>query len=45
VGSHIITATPVILATLKTVGKDLFDFSLDTVKMFFTDATAAGFSI
>jgi transaldolase len=45
VGCHIITATPDILAKLKTVGKDLFDFSLDTVKMFFTDATAAGFSI
>jgi transaldolase len=45
VGCHIITATPDILGKLKTVGKDLFDFSLDTVKMFFTDATAAGFSI
>lgn len=45
VGCHIITATPDVLAKLKLVGKDLTEYSLDTVKMFFTDATAAGFSI
>lgn len=45
IGCHIITATPDILAKLKLVGKDLTDYSLDTVKMFFTDAEAAGFSI
>jgi transaldolase len=45
IGCHIITATPDILAKLKLVGKDLADYSLDTVKMFFNDATAAGFSI
>lgn len=45
VGCQIITATPDILAKLKLVGKDLADYSLDTVKMFFTDASAAGFSI
>lgn len=45
VGCHIITATPDILAKLKLVGKDLDEYSLDTVKMFYTDATAAGFSI
>jgi transaldolase len=44
-GCHIITATPDILAKLKLVGKDLTEYSLDTVKMFHTDATAAGFSI
>ena len=45
VGCHIITATPDVLGKLKLVGKDLTEYSLDTVKMFFTDATAAGFSI
>lgn len=45
VGCHIITATPDILAKLKLVGKSLDDYSLDTVKMFYTDASAAGFSI
>ncbi len=45
VGCHIITATPDILAKLKLVGKSLDEYSLDTVKMFFTDAKAAGFSI
>lgn len=33
------------LAKLALVGKDLDDYSLDTVKMFYKDATAAGFSI
>ncbi len=45
VGCHIITATPDILAKLKLVGKDLTEYSLDTVKMFYKDATSAGFSI
>jgi transaldolase len=45
IGVPIITATPDILAKLKLVGKDLTEYSLDTVKMFFTDAAAAGFSI
>lgn len=45
VGCHIITATPDILAKLKLVGKDLIEYSLDTVKMFYKDATSAGFSI
>jgi transaldolase len=45
VGCHIITATPDILAKLKLVGKDLTEYSLDTVKMFYKDAVAAGFSI
>jgi transaldolase len=45
VGCHIITATNDILNKLKIVGKDLEEFSLDTVKMFYTDATAAGYSI
>lgn len=45
IGCHIITATPDILAKLKLVGKDLQEYSLDTVKMFYTDAHAAGYSI
>jgi transaldolase len=45
VGAQIITATPDVLAKLKLFGKDLDEYSLDTVKMFHNDATAAGFSI
>jgi transaldolase len=44
-GCHIITATPDILAKLKFVGKDLAEFSLETVKMFYDDAKAAGFAL
>ena len=45
IGCHIITATPDILGKLKSLGKDLTEFSLDTVKMFYNDATAAGFKL
>jgi transaldolase len=45
VGTHIITATPDILAKLKLFGKDLAEYSLDTVKMFRNDAVSAGFTI
>jgi len=45
VGCHIITATPGILNKLVLLGKDLTEFSLDTVKMFYDDATAAGYEI
>jgi transaldolase len=44
-GVHIITATHDILAKLSLVGKDLAEYSLDTVKMFAKDAEAAGFSL
>jgi transaldolase len=44
-GCHIITATPDILAKLKSLGRDLDQFSLETVKMFYDDAQAAGFTI
>ena len=44
-GCHIITATPDVLGKLKIVGRDLDEFSLDTVKMFRNDAVAAGFRI
>ena len=45
IGCHIITATPDVLTKLSLIGKDLAEFSLDTVKMFRQDAVAAGFSI
>ena len=44
-GCHIITVTNDILKKLSLVGKDLADYSLDTVKMFHDDAAAAGFRI
>ncbi len=45
VGCHIITATSDVLAKLHLVGKDLDDFSLETVKMFRDDALKAGYTI
>jgi transaldolase len=45
VGCHIITATHDLLHKLVLVGKDLDDYSLDTVKMFHRDATQAGFEL
>jgi transaldolase len=44
-GCHIITVTPDILKKLSMVGKPLADLSLDTVKMFYNDAAAAGFRL
>lgn len=45
IGCHIITVTHDILKKLALVGKDLDDYSLETVKMFYDDARAAGFSL
>jgi transaldolase len=45
IGCHIITATNDILNKLHLLGKDLNEYSLDTVKMFYKDAQAAGYSI
>ncbi|MBI5567058.1 MAG: transaldolase [Chloroflexi bacterium] len=45
IGCHIITVTNDVLKKLALVGKDLGDFSLDTVKMFYNDASQAGFSL
>ncbi len=45
IGCHIITMTNDILKKLDLVGKDLADFSLDTVKMFYEDARKAGFRL
>jgi transaldolase len=44
-GCDIITATPDILAKLALIGKDLAEYSLDTVRMFHRDATQSGFQI
>jgi transaldolase len=43
VGCHIITATSDILNKLDLVGKNLDEYSLDTVKMFHSDAAKSGF--
>jgi transaldolase len=45
IGCQVITVTNDILAKLSLVGKDLGEYSLDTVKMFYQDARAAGFKI
>jgi transaldolase len=45
IGCHIITATDSVLAKLKVVGKDLHDYSLETVKMFHTDAAHSGYEL
>jgi transaldolase len=45
IGCHIITVTNDILKKLPLVGKDLADYSLDTVKMFFDDGRKAGFTL
>jgi len=45
IGCHIITATEDILQKLPLVGKDLDEYSLDTVKMFHGDALKAGFQL
>lgn len=45
IGCHVITVTNDILKKLSTVGKDLEEFSLDTVKMFRNDALASGYRL
>ena len=45
IGCHIITVTHDILKKLPLVGRDLHDYSLDTVKMFHRDAEQAGFTL
>ena len=45
IGCHIITVTNDILKKLSLVGRDLEDYSLDTVKMFHDDAAQAGFVV
>jgi transaldolase len=45
IGCHIITMTQDLIAKLDVLGKDLEAFSLETVQMFYRDATAAGFRL
>jgi len=45
IGCHIITVTGDILKKLDLVGKDLDDFSLETVKMFFDDGLNSGYTL
>jgi len=45
IGCHIITATSDILKKLELIGKDLSEYSLDTVRMFHEDALASGYKI
>ncbi len=45
IGCHVITVTNDVLKKLPLVGKDLDEFSLDTVKMFYHDAQTAGFQL
>jgi transaldolase len=45
IGCDIITVTPDLLKKLELVGKDLGEFSLETVQMFYRDAQAAGFKL
>jgi transaldolase len=43
IGCHIITVTNDLLKKLDIIGRDLADYSLDTVKMFYHDAQQAGY--
>ncbi|HZP89132.1 MAG TPA: transaldolase [Burkholderiales bacterium] len=45
IGCHVITVTNDILKKLDLVDADLDEYSLDTVKMFHSDAVAAGFKL
>jgi transaldolase len=45
IGCHIITVTHDLLKKLPIVGKDLHTYSLETVKMFYSDAQQAGYTL
>ena len=45
IGVKIITVTNDVIKKLELVGKDMDEFSLETVKLFYNDAKKAGFSI
>jgi len=45
IGCHIITVTRDVLGKLSLIGKDLAEYSLETVKMFHDDAAGAGYAI
>lgn len=44
-GCHIITVTNSLLAKLSLVGKDLDEYSRETVEMFYRDASSAGYTL
>lgn len=43
IGCHVITVSHDILKKLSLVGKDLDEYSLDTIKLFYSDAQKAGY--
>lgn len=45
IGCHIITCTNDILKKLPLIGKDLTEYSLETVKMFYNDAKLSGYEL
>jgi len=45
IGCHVITVTHDLLKKLPLIGKDLDEFSLETVRMFHNDAREAGYSL
>jgi transaldolase len=45
IGCHIITVTNDILQKISLIGKDLRDFSLETVKMFYEDGVKSGYTL
>ena len=45
IGCHIITVTNNVLSKLRLIGKDLNEYSLETVKMFHDDALEAGYKL
>jgi transaldolase len=45
IGCHVITVTHDVLRKLPLLGRELLDHSLDTVRMFYRDAQAAGFTL
>ncbi len=45
IGCHIITVTSGILSKLDLVGKNLSDYSLETVRMFYEDAAKSGYQL
>ena len=44
-GADIITLTDDLIRALPTLGKDLYEYSLETVKMFYNDGQALGYRI
>jgi transaldolase len=45
IGCHVITVTSDVLKKIPLIGKDLHDFSLETVQMFYDDATRSGYKL